>query len=106
LSDLSSSRRRRELARRRHERGSVIGHIHIRRHRSAVGQLGVRRRGAGLLAVELAHRGGGRRHGPLSTTRRIHMPRASLLWHRRTNRRGSALTVVLLLTVTLAALAL
>ena len=34
------------------------------------------------------------------------MPRASLLWNRRTNRRGSALILVLLLTVTLAAIAL
>jgi len=34
------------------------------------------------------------------------MPRASLLWSRRTNRRGSALILVLLLTVTLAAIAL
>ncbi len=34
------------------------------------------------------------------------MPRASLLWSGRTNRRGSALILVLLLTVTLAAIAL
>lgn len=34
------------------------------------------------------------------------MPRASLLWNRRTKRRGSALILVLLLTVTLAAIAL
>jgi hypothetical protein len=34
------------------------------------------------------------------------MPRASLMWTRRTSRRGSALILVLLLTVTLAAIAL
>ena len=34
------------------------------------------------------------------------MPRASILWSERTNRRGSALILVLLLTVTLAAIAL